>query len=74
MTSLVRDPWSGRVYAELSDASVVSFAADGSGLSTFQTAPALGRITIAPDGFLYHLTAGFPTQAAIVRWELPKTL
>jgi hypothetical protein len=74
VTSLVRDPWSGRVYAELSDKSIVSFAADGTGLSAFQTAPAKGRITIAPDGYLYHLTLGYPTKAEIVRWELPTML
>jgi len=73
-TSLVRDSWSGRVYAELADMSIVSFAADGTNLTTFQTAPAKGRITIAPDGYLYHLTLGYPTLAEIVRWPLPNTL
>lgn len=73
-TSVVRDAWSGRVYAELADKSIVSFAPDGSGLTTFQTAPALGRITIAPDGYLYHLSAGFIGPPEIVRWQLPATL
>lgn len=74
MTSLVRDAWSGRVYAELSDKSIVSFSEDGKDLQTFQTAPALGRITIAPDGYLYHLTVGWPTAPEVVRWQLPTTL
>lgn len=74
VTSLVRDTWSGRIYAELADMSIVSFAADGTNLTTFQTAPAKGRITIAPDGYVYHLTLGHPTKAEIVRWELPTTL
>ncbi|MBK7585092.1 MAG: hypothetical protein IPI67_33500 [Myxococcales bacterium] len=74
MSSLVRDAWSGRVYAELSDKSIVSFAEDGSDLKTFQTAPALGRITIAPDGYLYHLTSGWPTTPEVTRWQLPATL
>lgn len=74
VTSVVRDRWSGRLYAELSDLRIVSFAADGSGVETFQTAPAKGRIAIAPDGYLYHLTVGWPTEATIVRWELPTTL
>jgi hypothetical protein len=73
-TSIVRDPWSGTIYAELSDRTIVSFSADGTGLTTFQTAPALGRVTIAPDGYLYHLTAGWPTAAEVVRWQLPTTL
>ncbi len=73
-TSLVRDAWSGRVYAELSDKSIVSFAADGSDVQPFQTAPGVGRITIAPDGYLYHLTVGFLSTPAVVRWPLPTTL
>ena len=56
-------------------------------VKTFHTAPGMGRIAIAPDGYLYHLTicatAAACTSAAggwvansmeIVRWELPKTL
>jgi hypothetical protein len=74
VTSLQRDPWSGQIYAGLSDLSIVSFSAEGADLTIFQTAPALGRIAIAPDGYLYHLTSGFPTQAAIVRWQLPTSL
>lgn len=73
-TSLVRDAWSGRIYAELGDKSIVSFAEDGSDLQAFQTAPEVGRITIAPDGYLYHLTLGWPTKAEIVRWQLPVKL
>lgn len=30
--------------------------------------------SLAPDGYLYHLTIGWPTQAEIVRWPLPGTL
>jgi hypothetical protein len=75
VTSIVRDSWSGRVYAELSDKSIVSFAADGTDLKTFQTSPGKGRIAIAPDGYVYHVTAGWPaTQSEIVRWELPSAL
>jgi hypothetical protein len=74
VSSLARDPWSGRVYASLDTLDVVSFNEDGDDLQVFQVAPALGRIALAPDGYLYHLTLGWPTQAAIVRWELPKSL
>lgn len=74
MTSLVRDSWSGRVYAELGDKTIVSFDEGGKDLKTFQTAPAKGRITIAPDGYLYHLTVGWPTTPEVVRWQLPTTL
>lgn len=74
MTSLVRDPWSGRVYAELGNKTIVSFAEDGSDLSAVQNTPGLGRITIAPDGYLYHLTVGFLGPVEIVRWPLPTSL
>jgi len=75
VTSIVRDPWSGRVYAELGDQSIVSFAADGTDVKPFDKAPAQGRIAIAPDGFVYHVTLGWPkTKAEIVRFALPTKL
>jgi hypothetical protein len=75
VTSIVRDSWSGRVYAELRDKSIVSFAPDGSDLKTFATAPDQGRITTAPDGFVYHVTLGWPaTKTSIVRFPMPTKL
>jgi hypothetical protein len=74
ITSIARDPWSGRVYASLANLDIVSFSSNGTDLQIFQVAPALGRIALAPDGYLYHLTIGWPTQAEIVRWPLPDTL
>lgn len=75
MTSVVRDSWSGRIYAELRDKSIVSLAADGSDPRPFATAPEPGRITTAPDGFVYHVTLGWPTtKTAIVRFPLPTKL
>ncbi len=75
VTSVVRDSYSGRVYAELRDKSIVSFAADGSDVLPFATAPDPGRITTAPDGFVYHVTLGWPnTKTAIVRFPMPAKL
>lgn len=74
VSSLARDSWSGRVYASLDNLDIVSFASDGTDLQVFEVAPALGRIALAPDGYLYHLTLGWPTSPAIVRWELPGEL
>lgn len=73
VTSILRDPWSGRIYAELSSLDIVSFKPDGSDLSTFATAPARGRIALAPDNFLYHLTV-FPTAPEVVRFPMPTGL
>jgi hypothetical protein len=73
VTSLLRDPWSGRLYAELSNLDIVSFKPDGSDLMTFAKAPAKGRIALAPDGYLYHLTV-YPTPAEVIRFPMPTGL
>jgi hypothetical protein len=72
-TSLQRDPWSGRLYAELSNLDIVAVKADGSGLITVAVAPQIGRIALAPDGFVYHIAAyGVPIE--IVRFPMLNTL
>jgi hypothetical protein len=74
-TSLARDSWSGRVYAELQNQDIVSFRADGKPPVVFQKAPGIGRVTVGPDGFLYHVTVGYQLgKSEITRWELPKSL
>ncbi len=76
-TSLARDAFTGRVYAEVrtTPTSIVELQADGSGMTTFQMPPRIGRIAIAPDGFLYHVSvfpaANWMTHDSIVRWPLP---
>jgi hypothetical protein len=78
VTSLERDKFSGKVYAELASTPprIVEVSAGG-GVKDFATPPRLGRIAIAPDNFLYHLSV-YPkvqwktTKDAIVRWPLPK--
>jgi hypothetical protein len=78
VTSLQRDPFTGRVYAEIASSppKIVEISADGKSIADFQTPPRLGRIAIAPDGQLYHLSV-FPavhwktSKDAIVRWPLP---
>jgi hypothetical protein len=78
-TSLARDRFSGRVYAEIGGAtpSIVSLAAGGTETTSFQSPPRLGRIAIAPDGYLYHLSVypsvNWMSGDAIVRWPLPAT-
>jgi len=83
VTSVVRDPFSGRGYASIYEAAghvsrIVSFAADGSGVRTFATrSDGPGRIALARDGFLYHLALAFPASAwagRITRFELPRRL
>ena len=77
VTSLRRDRFTGRVYAEIhtTPPDIVEVTADGKSVSSFQKPPRIGRITIAPDGWLYHLSVfpavGWKAKTAIVRWPLP---
>lgn len=76
-TSIARDRFTGHVFAEVHTAppSIVELHADGTGMQIFQTPPRLGRIAIAPDGFLYHLSvyplSNWMSHDSIVRWALP---
>lgn len=80
VTSMTRDRFTGRVYAELrmmDGPQIVDISPDGMNINVFQRPARLGRIAIAPDNFLYH-TATFPNvqwnnvaSPAIVRFPLP---
>lgn len=74
-TSLQRDFFTGRIYAEIrtTPPTIVEISADGARVARFQTPPALGRIAISPDGGLYHLSV-YPSRVGIVRWPLPARL
>lgn len=76
-TSLARDQFTGRVYAEVRGTTpqILELEADGSGMHMVHMPPRIGRIAIAPDGYLYHLSV-FPavnwmTHDSIIRWPLP---
>jgi hypothetical protein len=77
VTSIRRDKFTGRVYAEVTTTppQILEIAADGKDQRLFQTPPRPGRITIAPDGHLYHLSVypavGWKAKTSIVRWPLP---
>ena len=78
ITSVRRDRFTGRVYAEVrtSPPQIIELSADGKKQTMFQQAPRVGRIAISPDGYLYHLSV-YPevkwmSKSAIVRWPLPQ--
>lgn len=73
-TSLVRDPFLGRVYVSLADGTVASYAADGTSPTPIADAGAAGRIAYSPDGALYYLRTGFGHGVTLERIELPSTL
>jgi hypothetical protein len=68
--SVRRDTFTGRFYASLRDGRVVSFASDGTGVTTEASGVGASRIALSPDGWLYILrTVGGP----ITRIALPAT-
>ncbi len=77
VTSLRRDKFTQRVYAEVATTppQILEVSPDGKEQRLFQTPPRLGRITIAPDQHLYHLSVypavGWKAKTSIVRWPLP---
>ncbi len=82
VTSMTRDRFTGRVYAELRgmpEPQIVEISPDGMRTTVFQRPSRLGRIAIAPDNFLYH-TATYPNvqwnnaaDPPMVRYALPAT-
>ena len=72
---MVRDPFTGRVYVELRTGGVLELDPDAALRGTFATPTRLGRISLSPDGGLYHVEVlGADTTGALVeRWELPTT-
>lgn len=74
VTSLVRDPFTGRVYVSRADGTVASYAADGTSPTMIAPAGVSGRIAYSPDGALYYLHTGFGGGITLERIELPTTL
>src|SRR5687768_8990509 len=77
VTSMRRDKFTGRIYAEVatSPPQILELSGDGKQQKLFQNPPRLGRITIAPDNHLYHLSVypavQWKAKTSIVRWPLP---
>lgn len=72
--ALQRDPFTGTTLMSLNNAQIRNFSSKGEDLGLFATAPVPGRVTIGPDGWLYHLTPKVDSPATIVRWQLPEKL
>ena len=72
-TSLVRDPFTGRVYVALATGVIVERNADGSERGEFTDVGTPVRIAYAADGYLYALEPGWPRPGAITRYALPTT-
>jgi hypothetical protein len=72
--SLVRDPFTGRIYATVASGRIVELDAGGTELGDLDDLDTPGRAAIAPDGFLYFLVPGYPGPGSITRYALPDTL
>jgi hypothetical protein len=74
VTSLVRDPFTGRVYVSESTSHILEYDARGTLLRVFGEPNESGRIAYAPDGYLYYVVPGYGTRAEVSRFELPQAL
>lgn len=74
VTSIVRDPFTGRVYVSVSSARILEYDARGALLGEWEVPGERGRLAYAPDGRLYYLISGWPTTARVLAYPLPATL
>lgn len=77
VTSIRRDKFTGKIYAEVATAKpqILEISGDGKEQKLFQNPPRLGRIALGPDNYLYHLSVypqvNWKAMTSIVRWPLP---
>ncbi len=74
VTSLVRDPFTGRVLVAVRGGEVWEYSSRGERLGVFASGGASGRIAYAADGYLYYMVVGWPTTPSVARFELPRRL
>lgn len=74
VTSLVRDPFTGRIYVSVTSSRILEYTAGGALLGEWQAPGQRGRLAYSPDGHLYYLIVGWPTTAEVLRYPLPSTL
>ncbi len=74
VTSMVRDPFTGRVYLSFFGGEVRVFSSGGKDLGPFALGTQTGRVSISPDGFLFHLNVAPVGTASVERFELPGEL
>ncbi len=71
VTSLARDPFSGHIYVSFKGGEIRTLSGTGTDLGTFAKAAGSGRLSLAGDNHLYHLTAGPVSKAKVERFPLP---
>ncbi len=75
VTALSHDAFSGIVYASLRNLDVVAIRPFTAEVTAFQTMPAIGRVSVSPDGQLWYVPLAIvaPGQP-ISAWDLPDAL
>ncbi|PRQ08438.1 hypothetical protein [Enhygromyxa salina] len=72
ITTLSHDSFSGLVYASLSDLSIVAVDPFSAEVTDFGVMPALGRVTVSPDGKLWWAPAKYIVgDMPLSTWDLP---
>ena len=75
VTALSHDAFSGIVYASLRNLEVVAIRPFTAELTPFQTMPAIGRVSVSPDGQLWYVPMAFIAAGQqISAWDLPDSL
>ncbi|EDM80842.1 hypothetical protein PPSIR1_28068 [Plesiocystis pacifica SIR-1] len=73
VTTLSHDSYTGKVYASLADLSVVEVDPFTGEVEPFETMPAIGRVTVSPDGKLWWVPVGYLNALPLSSWDLPTT-
>ncbi len=74
VTSLSFDAFSGLVYAGLQSLEVLEIQPFTGDVTSFETMPSIGRVTVSPNGQLWFVPAKFVQNNTISAWDLPDEL
>ncbi len=73
IASLQRDRFTGTLYAAVGGPPRILAIAPGGSATTFASPTAVGRIALAPNGYLYHVTSLVNANVMFSRYQLPAT-
>lgn len=71
VTSLSHDPFTGDVYASLSNLDVVRVAPFAETVDPFQKMPGKGRVAVSPSGKLWFTPVKYINNLPLSSWQLP---
>jgi hypothetical protein len=71
VTSLSHDPFTGDVYASLSNLDVVRVSPFAETVDPFQKMPGKGRVAVSPSGKLWFTPVKYINNLPLSSWQLP---